>query len=151
MDVKDMVLARDVDPVGKVYDSDGYTLREAVLHDPYTGTDVDFRQVKDVADRKIDLDHVVALSDAFTSGGHRWKPDGYTWMNIANDPGNLLAVSQSVNRAKGSRNAALWLPQNPGHDFRGRYIIMQIQIKARYRLSVTRSEAETMTQVLISL
>jgi len=148
MDVKDMTQDLDVDPEGKIYDSDGYTLRYAMLHDPYTGEDIEFRQVKDVKDRQIDLDHVVALSDAFISGGHRWKRDGYTWMNLANDPGNLLAVARTSNLAKSDSSAASWLPDNPRRDFRGRYVIMQVQIKTRYRLSVTESELTAMRRVL---
>ena len=148
MDVKDVTLARGMDPASRVFDSDGFTLRYGEGIDPYTGRRLVFEQVADVATRKIDLDHVVALSDAFTSGGHRWKRDGYSWMNLANDPGNLLAVSSSVNRSKGDRSAAGWLPSE---GFRVRYVVMQIQVKTRYRLSVTEAEAETMRTVLGSV
>jgi len=149
MDVKDVMLARQMDWDDRVYDSDGFTLKHAVLlEDVYTGQRIDFDQAEDRADYLIKLDHVVSLSDAFASGGWRWKPSGYNWMNIANDPGNLLAVSRPVNAAKGDKNAAHWLPNNSAHDFRKRFIILQVQVKARYNLSVTESEAAAMRQVL---
>ena len=145
MDVKDVSLARAMEPASRVFDCDGFTLKSGEETDPYTGGRLVFRQVTDVKKRRIDLDHVVPLSDAFISGGHRWQPDGYKWGNLYNDPANLLAVSASINRSKGGKNAALWLPIP---EFRPRYVIMQIQIKTRYRLSVTEAEAARMREIL---
>jgi len=39
-------------------------------------------------------------------------------------------------------------PNNPVHDFRRRFVILQIQVKFRYKLSVTESEAAAMLGVL---
>jgi len=145
MDMKDVLLARAMAPATTVFDCDGYTLRHGELDDPYTGKRLIFDQVPDRAEFRIELDHVVSLADAFCSGGYRWSPNGYNWQNLYNDPGNLLAVSKNVNQSKGSRNAAAWLPID---EFRQRFVIMQIQVKVRYRLSVTQSEATTMREVL---
>jgi len=53
-----------------------------------------------------------------------------------------------INAAKGDKNAAHWLPANSMHDFRKRFVTLQVQVKARYKLSVTESEAAAMRQVL---
>ena len=127
----------------------GSRVKHAVLaEDVYTGKQMVFEQVEDRSEFQIQLDHVVSLSDAFTSGGWWWSPSGYNWANLANDPGNLLAVSRTVNAAKGDKNVAQWLPNNPAHDFRRRFVITQIQIKSRYRLSVTASEAAAIRSLL---
>jgi hypothetical protein len=141
LDTKDYVLAREL--TDKVYDSDGFTLRYGLPpEDCYTGEPIEFRQAEDKANWRIELDHIVSLSDAFTSGGHRWKPNGWNWGWIATDTGNLLPITRTANRDK---NAASWLPRQ---DFQARFVILQVQVKARYRLSVTESEAAAFRAVL---
>jgi len=54
-------------------------------------------------------------------------------------------VSRTVNRAKGSRNAAQWLPID---GFARRFVTLQNQIKTRYGLSVTEAERAKMLEVL---
>ena len=51
---------------------------------------------------------------------------------FANDPANLLAVDGQANQAKGSGDAATWLP--PHTAFRCRYVIAQVRVKAAYAL-----------------
>jgi len=151
MDVKDVMLARQMNWEGRVYDSDGFTLKHAVLaEDMYTGLSMVFEQAADRSEFQIQLDHLVSLSDAFTSGGWRWKPSGYNWPRFANDAGNLIAVSRVVNAAKGDKNAAQWQPGNMVNDFRRRFVVLQVQVKARYKLSVTQSESAVIRQVLTS-
>jgi hypothetical protein len=146
MDVKDAKLGRAMDAESVVFDSDGYTVRSGWMTDPYTGERIVFEQLPKVARRLVELDHVVPLSDAFVSGGHRWKrAGGYSWPDLYNDPGNLIATSAYLNQSKGGRNAAGWLPRL---EFCVRYVIMQIVIKDRYCLSVTRSESDNMQKVL---
>ena len=144
-DMKDLMLARAVDLSSAVFDSDGFTLRYGEMVDPYTGESMVFEQTEDRTEFRVELDHVVSLADAFCSGGYRWSPTGYNWPRLANDPGNLQAVSKGVNQSKSNRNAAQWLPID---DFRRRFVILQIQVKTRYRLSVTEAEAATMYEVL---
>ena len=91
--------------------------------DVYTGRQIVFEQVEDRAEYQVQLDHVVSLADAYRSGGHRWRPGGHSWPRLYNDDGNILAVSRSVNAAKGDKNAAAWLPDNPVHDFQQRFVV----------------------------
>ncbi len=59
----------------------------------------------------MDVDHVVALGNAWSSGAGRL--DVRTRAALANDPLNLLAVDAGANRSKGDGDAATWLPRRP--------------------------------------
>jgi hypothetical protein len=71
---------------------------------------------------EVDIDHVVALGDAWQKGAQLW-PYGKR-VALANDPFNLLAVSASANRQKGDGDAATWLPANKS--FRCIYVARQV-------------------------
>jgi Excalibur calcium-binding domain/Protein of unknown function (DUF1524) len=109
--------------------------------DPYTGTSIRF--VYGGAS-EVDIDHVVALSDA-------WQKSAATWsagkrLALANDPLNLLAVDSSTNRSKGDGDAATWLP--PNEAFRCTYVARQVAVKGKYAIWVTSAERDAMTRVL---
>jgi len=59
----------------------------------------------------LDIDHLVALAEAWDSGARRWTTD--TRKRFANDLGDsrsLVAVSASSNRSKSDRDPAQWMP-----------------------------------------
>ena len=68
------------------------------LDDPYTGARIRF--VSGGAS-EVDIDHVVALGDAWQKGAQQWSYARR--VRFANDPLNLLAVDASANRQKGDR------------------------------------------------
>jgi hypothetical protein len=109
--------------------------------DPYTGTEVVF--VRGGAS-EVDIDHVVALGDAWQKGAAGWVPRKR--LAFANDPLNLLAVDASANRQKGDGDAATWLPGNKG--YRCAYVARQVAVKHKYRLSVTAAERQAVARVL---
>jgi Protein of unknown function (DUF1524)/Protein of unknown function (DUF3761) len=109
--------------------------------DPYTGTSIRF--VYGGAS-EVDIDHVVALSDAWQKGAATW-PAGKR-LALANDPLNLLAVDSSTNRSKGDGDTATWLP--PYKAFRCTYVARQVAVKGKYGLWVTSAERDAMTRVL---
>lgn len=109
--------------------------------DPYTGTSIRF--VYGGAS-EVDIDHVVALSDAWQKGAATWAAGKR--LALANDPLNLLAVDSSTNRAKGDGDAATWLP--PYKVFRCTYVAKQVAVKGKYGLWVTAAERDAMTRVL---
>jgi Excalibur calcium-binding domain/Protein of unknown function (DUF1524) len=109
--------------------------------DPYTGTSIRF--VYGGAS-EVDIDHLVALSDAWQKGAATW-PAGKR-LALANDPLNLLAVDSSTNRSKGDGDAATWLPPNKA--FRCTYVARQVAVKGKYGVWVTSAERDAMTRVL---
>ena len=59
----------------------------------------------------VDIDHMVALREAWESGARSWTASDRT--RYANDGGiapSLAAVTDNVNQSKGDRNPADWMP-----------------------------------------
>lgn len=113
------------------------------LDDPYTGKQIDFARGS-ATSQAIQIDHVVALSDAWQKGAQ--QQDAQTRLEFANDPLNLLAVDGPANQQKGDGDAATWLP--PNKDFRCRYIARQIAVKIKYVLWLTKAEYDSMKRIL---
>ena len=108
------------------------------LFDYYTGKIISLED-------GIDIDHIVAKKNAWDSGGYIWDKDA--WVAYANDEDRvLIATSESVNRSKGSKDAADWLPENT--EYWCKYVIQQIEIKKFYNLSVRQAEKDKMQEVL---
>ncbi|MFR4488599.1 MAG: HNH endonuclease family protein [Bifidobacterium pseudocatenulatum] len=93
---------------------------------------------------KVQIDHVVALENAWQSGAHDWSTAKRH--EFGNDPYNLLAVDGPANQEKGSASAAYWLPTNA--DYRCDYVARQIGVKDKYQLTVTSQEKDAMLAVL---
>jgi hypothetical protein len=110
------------------------------LIDPYSGKVITFSSTKST----IDIDHVVALSNAWQTGAAYF--DKTKRQLIANDPLNLLAVDYSLNRQKGDGDAATWLP--PLKSYRCDYVARQIAVKAKYALWVTSPEKDAIIKIL---
>ena len=109
--------------------------------DPYTGRSIRFVIG---GPSEIDVDHVVALADAWQKGAATWQPG--IRRAFANDPLALLAVDSGSNRSKGDGDAATWLP--PNRSYRCAYVARQVAVKARYGLWVTAAERDAMVRVL---
>lgn len=108
--------------------------------DPYSGKEITYRRGRS----QVDIDHVVALSDAWQKGAKYWDPGKR--IALANDPLNLLAVDASANRGKGDGDAATWLPPNKA--YRCTYVAAQVAVKKKYGLWVTAAEQAAMKKVL---
>lgn len=140
-DTRNDMLRRDL--VGRQMKNACKVLAGTLAPDPYTGTSVRF--VYGGAS-EVDIDHVVALSDAWQKGAASW-PAGKR-LALANDPLNLLAVDASANRSKGDGDTATWLPANKA--YRCSYVARQVAVKGKYGVWVTSSERTAMTRVLTS-
>ncbi|WP_407939138.1 HNH endonuclease family protein [Microbacterium mangrovi] len=114
-----------------------------ILNDPYTTTVIHFTRGVNTS-TAVQIDHVVALSNAWQTGAQQLSASRRE--QLANDPRNLLAVDGPTNQAKGDGDAATWLPPNKA--FRCRYVATQISVKAAYHLWVTAAEKSAMTRVL---
>ncbi|MEU6068460.1 MULTISPECIES: HNH endonuclease family protein [Streptomyces] len=108
--------------------------------DPYSGKDITYRRGRS----QVDIDHVVALSDAWQKGAKYWAPSKR--IALANDPLNLLAVDAGTNRGKGDGDTATWLP--PNNSYRCAYVAAQVAVKKKYDLWVTAAEKAAMKKVL---
>lgn len=111
-----------------------------LVKDPYTGQSVHYRRGRS----KVDIDHVVALSDAWQKGARQWPASKR--IALANDPLNLIAVDASANRQKSDGDAATWLPAYK--PYRCTYVAHQVAVKKKYGLWVTRGEKDAMERVL---
>ena len=94
----------------------------------------------------VQIDHVVALSEAWKTGAQRLSQAQRE--RLANDPTNLFAVDGPTNQAKGDGDAATWLPPNKA--FRCTYVAHQVTVKAVYHLWVTAAEKAAIQRVLTS-
>jgi hypothetical protein len=139
-DQRNQVLGRDLTGVIK---RGRCVVLSGSLHDPYTGDTVAFTR-SPVTSEKVQIDHVVALSNAWQTGAQAL--DAATREMIATDPANLLAVAGGTNRSKGDGDAATWLP--PAKDFRCAYVARQVAVKTRYKLWVTTAERDAISRVL---
>ena len=118
-------------------------VQSGTLADPYTATSISFLRGSGTSS-KVQIDHVVALSDAWQKGAQQLTTEKRT--AFANDPLNLQATDGPTNQKKGDGDAATWLPPNKG--FRCEYVARQISVKAAYSLWVTQAEHDAMSRIL---
>ena len=103
---------------------------------------------KKTSDRtEVDIDHVVALKEAWDSGAFGWNETQRTaFANDTSDPRTLLAVSSSSNRSKSDKDPSNWLPSLRGYWCT--YISNWISVKARWNLSMDQSEFGRLNNLL---
>lgn len=123
---------------------DGCTVIAGEFDEPYTGEHRVFTDKSQIS--KIQIDHVVALSDAWQKGAQYMEKE--TRYKIATDPLNLLAVDGPANEKKSDGDAATWLPTNK--KFRCQYVARQVSVKYKYGLWVTEAEKEAISNVLLN-
>ncbi|WNV74750.1 DUF1524 domain-containing protein [Geodermatophilus sp. DSM 44513] len=141
-DTRNDVLARDLTGEQFRSGSDCVVLA-GTLADPYSGRTIEFRRGEGTSD-DVQVDHVVALSDAWQKGAQGWDADRRA--AFANDPLNLLAVDGPLNSQKRDADAATWLP--PRAAYRCAYVARQVAVKAGYGLWTTRAERNAAATVL---
>ena len=142
-DTRNDILRRDLVEVVSKPGSNGCTVLSGVLNDPYTGNVVEFLRGPGTSP-EVQIDHVVALSDAWQKGAQQW--DEFTRRNFGNDPLNLQTTIGWVNQEKGDGDAATWLP--PNASYRCAYVTRIVDIKAAYGLWVTPAEHDAIVRVL---
>ena len=92
----------------------------------------------------VDIDHVVALSEAWKSGAHAWS--SARRLAFANDLGvswALRAVTDNVNMSKGDRDPSSWIPSNRAAVCT--YLVGWVAVKLRWALSVDAAEKSSIT------
>ena len=122
---------------------DGCNVISGEYDEPYTGEHKVFSS-RDEISHGIQIDHVVALSDAWQKGAQYMTSE--VRYQMATDPLNLLAVDSSANGKKSDGDAATWLPSNK--KFRCQYVARQVSVKYKYSLWVTQAEKDAILRVL---
>jgi hypothetical protein len=142
-DTRNDILQRDLTNIIFKPNTNNCVVLSGTLIDPYSGNKIDFVR-GNVTSMEVQIDHVVALSNAWQTGAFKLSIDKRT--EFANDPINLLAVKGSLNSQKGDGDAATWLP--PLKSYRCIYVSKQIAVKAKYGLWVTPPEKAAMKSIL---
>lgn len=142
-DTRNDILKRDMTNVTFKPGTHDCVVKTGTLNDPYTGKTINFVRGQHTS-TAVQIDHVVALSDAWQKGAQQLSADQR--LQLANDPYNLLAVDGPANQQKSDSDAASWLPSNKS--FRCQYVARQIGVKHKYALWVTQAEKDAMTNVL---
>ena len=142
-DTRNDILRRDLTQVVFKRGTKDCVVLSGVLIDKYSGETINFVRGNSTSSL-VQIDHVVALSDAWQKGAFLLTLQERT--AFANDPLNLLAVKGSLNSQKGDGDAATWLP--PQKSYRCEYISRQIAVKKKYHLWVTAAERSAILKVL---
>lgn len=142
-DTRNDILRRDLVDVTVKPGTNGCVALAGTLHDPFTGAVIPFQRGS-ATSSAVQIDHVVAMSDAWQKGAQTL--DDEARRAFANDPLNLLAVDGPSNQRKGDGDAATWLPPNSA--FRCQYVARQITVKHRYGLWATPAEHQAMDRWL---
>ncbi|WP_073224271.1 HNH endonuclease family protein [Streptomyces sp. NBRC 110465] len=93
--------------------------------------------------RKLDIDHMVPLAEAWDSGAWDWTPERRE--AYANDLGaerSLVAVTAKSNRSKADRDPAVWMP--PAESATCTYLVDWTATKLRWRLSADQAEQDAL-------
>ena len=141
-DTRNDILQRDLTAI-TFTNSVPCKVQTGTLADPYTGSSISFQRGSGTS-TAVQIDHVVALSDAWQKGAQQLTAEQRT--AFANDPLNLQATDGPTNQKKGDGDAATWLPPNKA--FRCEYVARQISVKAAYGLWVTQAEHDAMANIL---
>lgn len=139
--LRQRIIKRDF--AGATLDTDNCTVIAGLYTDPYSGEELEFHE-KSAISRGVQIDHVVALSNAWQTGAQNLSDDER--YDLATDPLNLIAAGAEANQDKSDGDASEWLP--PNRAFRCEYVARQIAVKYKYHLWVTEPEYAAMITVL---
>ncbi len=118
-------------------DAAGCRVLSGLWFDPYSGkTHTD--------PRRLDVDHVVPLREAYKSGGQAWTRERRR--DFANSLDGLVATASNLNRQKGARRPDEWKPPNPRTWCR--YARLWLGVKHRWGLSVANAEMAAILDML---
>ncbi|GAA0434354.1 hypothetical protein Acor_08770 [Acrocarpospora corrugata] len=94
----------------------------------------------------VDIDHMVALSEAWKSGANAWTTaKRQQFANELSSP-QLWAVTDNVNQSKGDKDPAAWKPSRTA--FWCTYAKSWIAVKYKYALKLQSAEKSALTTML---
>ena len=107
----------------------------------------DGKTLRDRSD--VDIDHVVALKEAWDSGAWAWSTSQrQAFANDLTDRRTLIAVTDRVNASKSDKDPSNWMP--PLKSYWCTYLGDWISVKARWGLSMDQSEYGRIKNLLAS-
>lgn len=143
-DTRNDILTRDLTQIIYREGTQNCIVLSGVVIDPFSGEVIAFTRGVSTSS-EVQIDHSVALSDAWQKGAQKLSADARK--AFANDPLNLMAVKGRLNSQKGDGDAATWLP--PLKSYRCAYVARQIAVKAKYSIWVTAAEKAAMKSILV--
>lgn len=95
----------------------------------------------------LDIDHMVPLANAHRSGAWQWdKARKREYANYLERGNHLIAVKAAANRSKSDKGPEDWQP--PRQEYHCQYAADWVDIKQRWGLTATPSEAEALRGML---
>ena len=141
-DTRNDVLRRDLTAVIEP-GTHGCVVLSGTLADPYSGRTIAFVRGR-VHVGAVQIDHVVALGDAWQTGAQQWTPPG-----AQRSPTTRANCSRSTAPSTSRRATATRRPgYRPPSAYRCTYVSRQIAVKQAYGLWVTAAEHDAMARVL---
>lgn len=128
---RDAILARnfeafpDCEGYFSFYDGECYALAE-------------FGGSKEAADDEVDIDHAVALQEAWTSGASQWSEAKLD--RFGGYAANLAVMTDNLNQSKGSQDVTGWIP--PRESTVCEFVQVVVDTKAEFGLSVDQDEKD---------
>ncbi|MEU5825852.1 HNH endonuclease family protein [Streptomyces sp. NPDC047803] len=93
--------------------------------------------------RKLDIDHMVPLAEAWDSGAYGWTAKRReTYANDLGAERSLVAVTAKTNRSKADKDPATWMP--PADSATCTYLVDWTATKLRWGLTADEAEQEAL-------
>lgn len=98
---------------------------------------------------ELEIDHVVALAEAWDSGADAWDDARRSaFANDVDEPGALIAVTSATNQSKADKDPASWRP--PNREAWCRFATDWVNVKVKWDLTADRAEVIALTDLLRS-
>lgn len=91
---------------------------------------------------RVEVDHLVPLAEAWSSGAWDWEPD--TLAEFGGDVRNLTLLTAELNQEKGASDPAEWLPPAANGDVQYSYVRRWVAVKTAYNLTIDAAEREAL-------
>lgn len=96
--------------------------------------------------KKLDIDHLVPLAEAWDSGAHDWTPERReAYANDLAAERSLAAVTAKTNRSKADKDPASWMP--PAQSATCTYLVDWTATKLRWDLSADETEQAVLLEL----
>ncbi|MEU5452477.1 HNH endonuclease family protein [Streptomyces californicus] len=96
--------------------------------------------------KRLDIDHMVPLAEAWDSGAHDWTPERReAYANDLDAERSLVAVTAKTNRSKADKDPAAWMP--PAESARCTYLVDWTATKLRWGLAADETEQAALLEL----